>query len=853
MTDDAAFGDGNDNTQPPADRFENLTGLRTAHLTMLGRQTPTQGRPITLDAAEVQEFLQRAQATGAVMSDPDDRGIAQRIIDFWNADLIASERGETVHAEMISLAPFTPPAPEGETPIRRDSYSKDAALQYIRVSSIARQWRDTRSNAYLLSGDALVNARQFDRDADIAKLIAASAEAERQVEQRHSRNKNRLIVLMTLVIIALAGLSFLAESARRSAVDENRKADLARIGEADARKIAEDETKRANEEAANSTAAAAATLLTAGDLQKALEQSTILAASREEQRAAAQARLAELEARQRLLDLAITAIVDQMAARMLAFDDVSQEIHEEVIANIGARLRSGDLQLDDFSGDVIELIIPEFSRAASDMLSPDFDSNLSGFRDAPFGPEFPLSVLPTLPDDLHATAYAQGARVPYLNYSLVLDAQRRFAIYAAANLDRTQRVVLPGGTVQYERDPRLPTDVQPDPAWYLKECCQIGQLVGRNDIAWGPDGNDAGLVDRLVNVYPNTVPIRVGLTSDWDSVSGWVQTDHNPSASRVVILSGPVFQADAVIGAPPAALWKIAISVDDQPQKQSIGRGFLIADAFLVGDPVDSDDGTPADPERFRTTVAEIARRTGLIFPTEIVTADRGVALLNRSEGDVLAALVPALDGPVAAERRALAQQLVNAVRDGAVAQTDQAKVVAALIESLQHVSDLSATGRLNLLYVLSQVPPASWNRADWLTLKATARRAVADLKARETAGQTAIGPNTRGHLNGLWATLGLNKPLGQTVYLQFAELTRDRARNLLSSLGALGWTLPREERVETATGLRQVRYNPANVADAAAARLLAADLEALGWIGARSVPVKVIREGILEIWVGSP
>lgn len=836
--------------------YDDLAMLHAAHLALLARQAPSGGRSVPIDADEAQAFLRRAQATGAVLVDPEERGIAQRIIDYWSADLLSSERGPPMDAEMVTLAPPAGERSDDPMSVARDGHSMPEARQYIRIASLARQWRDTQSDDYLLTGEALEAARQFERDPDIASLIRASTEAERRLEKRRSTLKTRVIWGLSLVVAVLVGLSYAtwvaATLAREQAELAREQSELATQGQA-----AAEAQKRVAERRSD-------------ELAEANRVLTELADSREAERTAAVAQFAELQARQRLLDTAISFVVESLVTREASLDSIPTEIRAEVLSSLGARIRSEAIPLFTLAPDVADAVRPllqdmtlsAFERPlagfqaqdATDIMvgsSPGLDG--SGNRASVTTPPQSPSVLPTLPERLRARAFAGGAPVPYLNYSLVLDAERRYALYAAANLDRRQRAVLPAGSVTYSLDPRLPDDVQPDPSQYpgyLARGLEIAMLVGRNDIAWGPEGSDAALVDQMVQVYPNTVPVLPEVKSAWEAVSAWVQTDHNPTASRVSILSGPVFEGDGTEGGPPAGLWKIAISVQDVTQRQTDAPGVLVVDAFLVEARTDSGTG---DPERHRSTVAEIARRTGLVFPPDVVAADRGPALLGTSEGTALAAAVPGLDGPVAEDRRALVQELADAVRDGGLAVEEQAKVVDALVEGLRNVRGASAAGRFNLLFVLSQVPRSNWNRADWQGLTAGARGAVADLEARGCAGETTIGDDTREQLDQLKDVLGLNEGPRQTVYLQFADFPRERAQAMQCALGALGWDLPGEERVPTASGLKQVRHNPGNAADEAAARLLAADIVALGWSGTEAVPVSVIRPGILEIWVGEP
>lgn len=844
------------------DRFKDLAALRTAHLSMLSGQTAKGGRPEPIEASVIHAFLAKAEATGAVIADPDDRGVAQRILDYWSADLVSGERERSEDVETLTLAPFEGTAdqadidpwassastyrPYQKTEEPRNPYSKEQARQYIRFSSVARQWRDTGSDAYLLTDDALQDALEFKQDPDIAKLIDASIAAERQSEKRKSRVKNVVIALLVGLVCLAGWQSWNAieagKIARKEAEEAKTQRDVAAVAQVQALLAIEAENKAQQKLADEQVEEAKAQAKAREEAAKKLAEALDLANKQQE---AANKRLAELTARQRLLDVAIGLIVDKLVTWNISLVDVPAEIREDVLARLAARVRAEEVRLADMAPDlagVVRELVPEATQTA-------FDRALDGFQDGLEAMPGPETLLPQLGDRLRAAAWEGGAQVRYLHYSLVLDAEKRSAIYAAANLDRTQRAVLPAGSSLLDLDPRLAASIQPDPAWFGGKDQAAARLVDRNDIAWGKEGSDASMVDLMVNVYPNAVPVAPALAAGWGAVSEWVQTDHNPLASRVIILSGPIPPRGGDSGAPAAALWKIAISVEEQPpQKQYVPSGALVVDAFIV-DGLRAADGS--GPEHYRSTVAEIAARTGLTFPPEVERGDRGASLLQRTRGDELAEAVPGIDGPVAAERKALTQALVTGLRDGALGDADQAKVTAALLAFLTEEPRPSSTGRFNGLYVLSQVPSETWDRPDWLHLKAGARyfAGLADMEARTLVGRSA--EQVRELVAKLKAGVGLDRKPAQTVYIQFAGYTRERAQGLRDSLRRLGWTVPGEERTGKADRLQQVRYNPDVPEDVAAARLLVADIAAAGWPGVEAVPVKIIKPGVLEIWVG--
>ncbi|WP_225767176.1 hypothetical protein [Inquilinus sp. Marseille-Q2685] len=98
-----------------------------------------------------------------------------------------------------------------------------------------------------------------------------------------------------------------------------------------------------------------------------------------------------------------------------------------------------------------------------------------------------------------------------------------------------------------------------------------------------------------------------------------------------------------------------------------------------------------------------------------------------------------------------------------------------------------------------------------------------------------------------------------QTVYLQFARLSRDSAKAVSAQLQARGWRIPGEERIDSAAGLSEIRCYYEE--DCERAKALETDTEAaLAQLGYGDIAVTIRpllsyspkpRLGILEIWLG--
>lgn len=145
---------------------------------------------------------------------------------------------------------------------------------------------------------------------------------------------------------------------------------------------------------------------------------------------------------------------------------------------------------------------------------------------------------------------------------------------------------------------------QPDEAELAREHLILAHLVDRREVNWGPNGLWAA---RATNLLPMMVRMPERTTENqpfgpWLKLGQWLRGNHNPTASRVVYLSGAVPPDDRSSRlAPPKYLWKAAISVD--------GDGKLIVDAAMLP----AQAGAPGDLPG-RTTLDKIAAVSGLDF-----------------------------------------------------------------------------------------------------------------------------------------------------------------------------------------------------------------------------------------------
>lgn len=831
------------------------------------------------DARTIRDFLARARRAGSTIARESDRRAAQRILDYWSAELVtrpgitsadvsparlAAFAGGLETAEPVAVAADSEPAsrditdlgavatavpesvavPTKDSAESGDGFASDDELSSdelterfrIRVAAQARQWKNTGYPGYLLRGEALKEAAELPQGPDIAEFVEESAKAETDSQKRRDRIQNILIALFAILAAILAATTYFALNQRNLALDQTiiaktaqSKAESAANEVVELNKHLSAALADAKSERARAEAARDAALKNAEDAAK---------------------RLREQQDTQATLRSAIGLVIDQLKGGDVSLEKLTPDLKQAVLVELAGRVKSSEISLRELPAPLQSALEPLLGKVTDKL--PNI---LTGYK-----VEFIQAniALPRLTGDLASDALARP--LDYINYSLVMGRSHRMAIYSAVNLDRSQRMPLQvtGGGLSIDK--RLKPSEQPDGSWYPagpNPRWLPAQLANASDIAWGEeftsDPATAALkLARYADVLPNTMPQSPTFYDDmWAPLENWVRSQHNPLANRVTIFSGPVFRpADQPVdGVPvPYAYWKLAVSSVPAAVKGEITEPEFVVDAFFI--PADATGAF--DPERYRLPVAELEKRTSLNFGTLIEWTDSvknpGP---NGTAADALAGRVKLLDSADGASD-ALRGGLIAVLGNPDLPLPERRKIVAALVEmaGLQSMTGLTPAGRSNVLETLLSVPPDLWSRPDWLSVFAAARRAVADLDTSAADGQAIIGDQDRAALNTLKDRLHIQQR-PQTVYVQFAGMTREDAQALSAKMRALGWGIPTpgEERVAAAAGKNEVRYKPDNDADRSAAELLAADLTAAGHaVTARAVPI--IGANTLEIWI---
>lgn len=219
-----------------------------------------------------------------------------------------------------------------------------------------------------------------------------------------------------------------------------------------------------------------------------------------------------------------------------------------------------------------------------------------------------------------ARAPSGSAVVPlhYEHFTIVMSLRRRFACFAAVNVDRERQVRVPRSADHWALDERIKPDEQVGDRFYAKSRLGRSRLVGRLQPAWG-GRSAANRAATATNTYTNVVPLVRPLTEHrlWVDLPELI-ADTFAFGRRMVMFAGPVFNTDdpAVAGVQvPRAHWRIAVF--QRADQTAVSMAFLAVQSIEMQR--QSIDG-PSD--FYHVRVADVEKLTGLDFGP-LVDADR--------------------------------------------------------------------------------------------------------------------------------------------------------------------------------------------------------------------------------------
>jgi DNA/RNA endonuclease G (NUC1) len=228
------------------------------------------------------------------------------------------------------------------------------------------------------------------------------------------------------------------------------------------------------------------------------------------------------------------------------------------------------------------------------------------------GQNIPLPVLPA------GLAKDSDGPFDYVHFSLVMSKQRRFAFFAAANVDGSAMQNFPRQVELWTFDPRVDKNQQADNALYVTNALDRALLIDRRSVMWG-DPETAKRAALMVAQFTNTVPMHSALNQrSWAQLTQLIHSHIAAHKSKATIFAGPVFSAndpDYRTYRIPLRYWKIAIF--DEGGGPPTVAAYVLSQAF---EGLEADDTASLsrvdsfDPRNSRVKVKEIESLTGLDF-----------------------------------------------------------------------------------------------------------------------------------------------------------------------------------------------------------------------------------------------
>lgn len=266
---------------------------------------------------------------------------------------------------------------------------------------------------------------------------------------------------------------------------------------------------------------------------------------------------------------------------------------------------------------------------------------------------------PTAPNGLVLKSGRYQKVLKYHHYSLAMHKERRFALWAASNVDydegkrwRTRKQL---GEDTWKADPRIPGNQQvEDPElYYPAKKFDRGHLVRRDDVAWGhtKDEEEFGNSDSFH--YTNCTPQheefnRAIFEYDgiWGKLESYIAKQAKYVGEKLIVFSGPILDDEDPFkdfGAGevqvPVGFWKIVIVAEKTNGTEELkSYGFVLSQQDAI-DQFGWENRFRA--KRFKeqqVPIKDITDMSGVSFP-ELVVASDGLQISNNENGNLLRGL----------------------------------------------------------------------------------------------------------------------------------------------------------------------------------------------------------------------
>lgn len=253
----------------------------------------------------------------------------------------------------------------------------------------------------------------------------------------------------------------------------------------------------------------------------------------------------------------------------------------------------------------------------------------------------------------------QGANstvLHYRNYSAVVHAKRRLAIYSAANVDFAGRYDMGRPPDVWKVDPRIPEDQQLGGDYYVANQFDRGHLTRREDLEFGSTRDIALASAADTCHWTNCTPQHRFFNQNkelWQGLERHLLEDGvKRDRFKAQIITGPVLDASDPVWKKfptvqyPVKFWKVVAAV--RADGQLMSSAYLLDQSDVIARYGIEGLAGPLTPfKTFQVPVAEVERITGLTFwsgpaskPVSLSTYDplagkKPAAVANVEQGSI--------------------------------------------------------------------------------------------------------------------------------------------------------------------------------------------------------------------------
>lgn len=215
--------------------------------------------------------------------------------------------------------------------------------------------------------------------------------------------------------------------------------------------------------------------------------------------------------------------------------------------------------------------------------------------------------------------------LPYTNYSVVMHARRRLAVYSAANVRFDMRYDLSGRQDKWYEDPRIAADHQIGDFYYKDNKFDRGHLTRREDMEYGEDRGAAVRAANDTCHFTNCAPQHARFNQNrdtWQGIERYILEDRiKKEELSVQVITGPVFEEDDPVYDRfpkiqyPVRYWKVvATKASEAPNAGLFATAYLLDQSEAIAKYGLEADLPFAAFKTYQTPISEIERLTGLSF-----------------------------------------------------------------------------------------------------------------------------------------------------------------------------------------------------------------------------------------------